>query len=114
MRGFHRRNKKRTWGDTVDSDVILSPLSAKRLAELDDASLGRVVAGLLLGVVDNGARHGGDQDDGTRLASCHHGLADGLRHQEGSGEVDVDQAAEHGVVVGLSRDVGTALPVSTC
>ena len=94
-----------TGGDAVDTDVVLGPLSGERLAELDNTSLGGVVAGLLLGVVDDGARHGGDQDDGSRLASGHHGTANRLGHQEGTSQVDVDQSAEHGGVVLFGGDV---------
>jgi hypothetical protein len=100
-----QRDNKRTRRDAVHADVVLGPLSAKRLAELDNTSLGCVVARLLLRVVDDGAGHGRDQDDGSRLACSHHSLTNGLRHQEGSGQVDVDQAAEHDMIVCLSRDV---------
>lgn len=93
-------------GDAVDTDVVLGPLSSEGLAKLDDTSLGGVVAGLLLGVVDNAARHGSDQDDGARLASLHHGAANRLGHEEGASQVDVDEATEHGGVVGLGLDVG--------
>lgn len=68
--------------------------------------LGGVVARLLLGVVDDGSRHGGYEDDGSRLLGSNHGLGDGLGHQEGTSQVDVDEATEHGVVVLLSLDVG--------
>lgn len=96
---------RHTRGDAVNTNVVLGPLSTQRLAKLDNTSLGGVVAGLLLGVVDNGSRHGGNQDNGSRLAGSHHGLADGLRDQEGSGQIDVDQASEHDMVIGLSGDV---------
>lgn len=93
-------------GDGVDTDLVLGPLSGNGLAELDDTSLGGVVAALLLGVVDNGAGHGGDEDQAAGLASGHHGAADGLGHEESASEVDVDETAEHGGVVGLGLDVG--------
>lgn len=93
-------------GDAVDTDLVLGPLGGDGLGELDDTGLGGVVAALLLGVVDNGAGHGGDHDQAAGLASGHHGAANGLGHQEGTSEVDVDQTTEHGRVVGLSLDVG--------
>lgn len=95
-----------TGRDAVDSDVILGPLSSERLSKLDDTGLGGVVAGLLLGVVDNGARHGGNEDDATGLSSSHHGTANSLGHEEGAVQVDVDETAEHGGVVGLGLNVG--------
>lgn len=95
-----------TGRDAVDTDLVLGPLSSDGLGELDDTSLGSVVAALLLGVVDDGARHGGDQDQAARLASGHHGAANSLGHEEGTSEVDVDQTTEHGGVVSLSLDVG--------
>lgn len=95
-----------TGGDAVDTDVVLGPLGGDGLGELDDTSLGGVVAALLLGVVDNGARHGSNEDDATGLAGGHHGAADGLGHEEGTSKVDVDETTEHGGVVGLGLDVG--------
>jgi hypothetical protein len=95
-----------TGGDAVDTDVVLGPLGGEGLAELNHTSLGGVVTALLLGVVDNGTRHGGNQNDGAGLASGHHGATDGLGHEEGTVKVDVDETAEHGGVVCLSLDVG--------
>lgn len=92
--------------DGVDTDLVLGPLGGDGLAELDDAGLGGVVAALLLGVVDNGAGHGGDEDQAARLASGHHGAADGLGHEECTSEVDVNKTTEHGRVVCLGLDVG--------
>jgi len=92
--------------DRVDADAVLGPLRRERFAEMDDAGLGGVVAGLLLGVVDDGARHGGDEDDGAGLLCLDQGPSDGLGHEERAGEVDVDETAEHAVVVFLSLDVG--------
>lgn len=93
-------------GDAVDTDVVLGPLSGEGLAELDDTGLGGVVAGLLLRVVDDGAGHRSNEDDGAGLASGHHGAANSLGHQERTVEVDVDETTEHGGVVLLSRNVG--------
>lgn len=42
-----------TWGDAVNTDVVLSPFSGQGLSELDNTSLGSVVARLLLWVVDD-------------------------------------------------------------
>lgn len=95
-----------TGGDAVDTDLVLGPLSSDGLGELDDTGLGGVVAALLLGVVDDGTRHGGNQDQAARLASGHHSAADGLGHQERTSQVDVDETTEHGGVISLSLDVG--------
>lgn len=93
-------------GDAVDTDVVLGPLSSQTLAELDDTSLGSIVAGLLLREVDDAAGHGGNEDDGAGLASGDHGLANSLGHEEGTSQVDIDQTTEHVGVVVLSGDVG--------
>lgn len=95
-----------TWGDAVYTNVVLGPLSSEGLSELDDSGLGCIVAGLLLWVVDDGSGHRGNEDDGTWLASLNHGLANSLCDHERSVEVDVDQSAEHGVVVSLGWNVG--------
>lgn len=92
--------------DGVDTDVVLGPFGGNGLAELDDTGLGGVVAALLLRVVDNGARHGGDEDQAAWLASGHHGAANGLGHEECTSKVDVNQATEHGRVVCFGLDVG--------
>lgn len=94
-----------TGGNAVNTDVILGPLGSKRLAELNDTSLGGVVARLLLRVVDDGARHRGNKDNGAGLASGHHGAADGLGHQERAVEVDVNETTEHGSIILLGRNV---------
>lgn len=82
-------------GDAVDADVVLGPLGGERLAELDHAGLGRVVARLLLRVVDDAAAHRRHEDDAAGLLRRHHGAADGLAHEERAREVDVDEASEH-------------------
>jgi hypothetical protein len=94
-----------TRGDAVDTDIKLGPLSSKRLAELDDTSLGCIVARLLLRVVDNRSGHGGNQDDGARLASSNCSTANSLGHHEGASQVDIDQAAPHLEIISLSGDV---------
>lgn len=93
--------------DGVDADLVTGPLSGEGLGELDDAGLGGVVARLLLRVVDDGARHGGDVDDRAAGLGLDHLLADGLGDEEGTGDVDVDEATELVVVVDLGLDVGT-------
>lgn len=60
-------------------------------------------------VVDNGARHGGNQDDGSGFVGSHHSLTDGLGHEERAVQVDVNKTAPHLVVVLLSRNVGAAI-----
>jgi len=101
-----REEGKFTRRDAVDTDAILGPLSSKRLAELDHTSLGGIVAGLLLRVVDDGAGHGGNEDDGSGLVLGHQGTTNGLGHHEGTGQVDIDQTAPHLEIVGLGWDVG--------
>ena len=96
-----------TGRDAVDTDAILGPLSSQGLAELDNTSLGCVVARLLLWVVDDRAGHRSNQDDGSRLVLGHQGTTNSLGHHEGTGQVDIDQAAPHLEIVGLGWDVGT-------
>jgi hypothetical protein len=60
-----------------------------------------------LGIVDNAARHGGNEDDATGLVGGDHVLSDGLGHEEGPIEVDINQAGEFLGVVGLGWHVGT-------
>ena len=93
--------------DGVDADTVASPLSGQRLRELHDGGLAGVVTGLLLWVVDDRTGHGGDVDDAAALAASDHLVADSLRHQEGTSDIDIDQAAELVVWVGLGFDVGT-------
>lgn len=93
--------------DGVHANLVTGPLGGEGLGELDDTGLGRVVTGLLLRVVDHGAGHGSDVDDRTTSLSLDHLLADGLRDEEGSGNVDVNETTELVVVVRLGLDVGT-------
>jgi hypothetical protein len=92
-------------GDGVDADAIASPLGGKRLGELDDGSFRGVVAGLLLGVVDNRARHGSNVDNRTAIVFLDHLLSDSLCDEERAGDVDVEQASELLSVIGLGLDV---------
>jgi len=94
-----------TGGDGVDTDAVASPLSGERTSKLNDSSLRGVVAGLLLGVVDDGSRHGSDEDHGHGVLDLDHLLGDGLGDQEGSGNVDVDETTEHLGGVGVGRNV---------
>ncbi|KAI7245805.1 hypothetical protein KC365_g38 [Hortaea werneckii] len=52
------------------------------------------------------AGHGGNVDDVAALSSLDHLVADGLRDQEGAGDIDVDEVAELPMVVCLCRHVG--------
>ena len=92
--------------DGVDANVVASPLGSEGLGELNDSGLGGVVAGLLLRVVDNGARHRGDVDHGATSLELDHLLTNSLGDEESAGDVDVEKAAKLLRVVGLSLDVG--------
>lgn len=94
-----------TRGDTVNTDIKFSPLSSERLAELDDTGLGCIVARLLLRVIDNGSGHGGNQDDGARLASSNCSTTNGLGHHERASQVDINQAAPHLEIISLGGNV---------
>lgn len=93
--------------DTVDPDIMLSPFRRERFPQLDDCRFGCVVTALLLGIIDDGARHGCDEDDRAAVAGCNHGAAACLGHEEGAGDVDVDEAAKLFGVVILGLDVRT-------
>jgi hypothetical protein len=93
--------------DRVHTNVVFGPFSGQGFAELNNTGFGGVVAGLLLGIVDNATGHGSNEDDGAGLASRDHGLGDGLRHQERASQIDVDETTEHAMVIVLSLDVGT-------
>lgn len=99
-------------GDRVDADVVAGPLRSERLGQLYNAGLGGVVARLLLRVVDHGAGHRGDVDYGTASLGLDHGLADGLGNDEGASDVDINEATELVMVVGLGLDVGAVCAVS--
>lgn len=96
-------------GDSVDPDLVAGPLGGQGLCHLDDGGLGGVVAGLLLRVVDDAARHGGDEDDGAAVLGVDHVAADGLGDQKGAGDVDVEKTAELLGVVVLGLDVGAGV-----
>lgn len=78
----------RTWRDGVDTSKV-SPLIGKRLGHVNAAGLGHVVRGLLLGVVDNVARHGGSNDERAAALLLEVG-ANGLGAVRGSVEIDLD------------------------
>jgi len=65
-----------------------------------------------LWVVDDATGHGGNENDGSWLASGDHVLAQSLGHQERSSQVDVNQTHPHLAVVGLGGDVGARARVS--
>ena len=92
--------------DGIDANAVASPLSGERLRELDNGSLGSVVARLLLWVIDNRAGHGSNVDDAAAGAETNHLTADGLVDQEAAVHVDVDETTELLDIVGLSLEVG--------
>ena len=61
---------------------------------------------LLLRVQDAEAGDGREEDDGAARASGDHVTAAGLGHDEGARQVDVEEVAELGRVVGFGFDVG--------
>lgn len=61
---------------------------------------------MFLRIVYNRTGHGGNQDDGARLVGSDHGFTNSLGNEEGAGQVDIDESAEHDGVIGLGRDVG--------
>jgi hypothetical protein len=75
---------------------------------LDDTGLGCIVTGLFLGIVDDGSRHGGNEDNRARLALGDHSFAYSLRHEKGASEIDIDQSAEHGMVINFGWDIRAA------
>lgn len=68
-----------------------------------------LVGALLLRVEDAEAGDGGEEDDGAAGAGGDHAAGAGLGDEEGAGEVDVEEGAEGGGVVGFGFDVGTGL-----
>ena len=92
--------------DAVDADTVTGPFGGEGFAELDDGGFGGVVAALFLRVVDDGAGHAGDEDDGAAGALGDHLAAAGLGDEEGAGEVDREEVVPFGVVVFLGFDVG--------
>lgn len=52
------------------------------------------------------AGHGGNEDHGSAALVLDHVSAAGLGKKKGTGEVDVEEPAEHVGVVGFSFDVG--------
>ena len=87
---------------------MTSPLRGERFAELDDGGLGGVVAALFLRVVDDGAGHAGDEDDGAAGSLRDHLTATGLGNVERAGEIDGEKVVPLVVVIVLCLDVGTA------
>lgn len=55
---------------------------------------------------------GGDEDDGA-ASGADHVAAAGLGDEEGTGEVDVEEPAEHGRVVGFGFDVRAAYDIGS-
>jgi hypothetical protein len=93
---------------------MASPLRGEGLGELYHASLRRVVARLLLRVVDDSTRHGSNVDDRAAGLRLDHLLPNSLGDEEGSGDVDVNQTTELVVVVCLSLYVGASKMSVSC
>ncbi|KAH3670410.1 hypothetical protein OGAPHI_000925 [Ogataea philodendri] len=82
-----------TWGESVNSDVVLGPLSSQGFHHVDDTSLGHVVGDLWLWVVDDFSGHGADHDHGTALnVVLDERLGKGLGHKQGAQQVDLDES----------------------
>ena len=91
--------------DGVDADARVSPLTSERMSEVHDASLGRIVGGLLLRVIDDCGGHGGDVDDGASISIGPHSVSDSLIDVERPDEVDVLDPLEQTRVADVGRDV---------
>ena len=65
-----------------------------------------LVCTLLLRVQDAETRDGGEEDDGAAGAGGDHVPGAGLGYEERAGQVDVEELAEQGGVVGFGFDVG--------
>lgn len=63
---------------------------------------------------DAEAGDGGEEDDGAPRAGGDHAAGAGLGDEEGAREVDVEEGAEGGGVVGFGFDVGTGLGWAMC
>jgi len=74
--------------NTVDSDILGSPLDGEGRSEVSHGSLGGVVGGLRLRHIDDSARHGADHDDVAWGVALHQML--GYARGEQVGAVDVD------------------------
>ena len=61
---------------------------------------------MLLRVQDTETRDGGEKDDGAAGAVGDHVPGAGLGYEERAGQVDVEELAEQGGVVGFGFDVG--------
>ena len=82
------------------------PFRGHGVGKLHDGSLGGVVGALLLWVQDASPGDGGDEEDTAAAVARNHVSAASLGDDEGAGEIDIEQAAEHGWVVVLGFDVG--------
>lgn len=58
---------------------------------------------------DTEASDGREEQDGAAGASGNHVTSAGLRDKKGACEVDVEEVAEHGGVVGFRFDIGASL-----
>lgn len=109
--GVERRNLVEssvhvTRGDGVNTDAVLGPFRSKRLSEVNNTSLGRIVAALLLRPIDDSSAHRSDEDDGSSRALADHVAAGSLGADERTIEINIDQTTEHVGVVGLRGDIG--------
>lgn len=93
--------------DTIDADAVTGPLGGKGFAQLDDGGFRGVVAALLLRVVDDGAGHAGDEDDGAAGALSDHLTTAGLGDQERTRDVDRHEVVPLVVIIFLSLHVRT-------
>lgn len=91
-------------GDAVDANVVRSPFCGQISTHLEDSRLGSVVGDPVMVSVDDGARHGGDEDDGTvNVRLLIHLAGGGTSSEEDAGGVDVKDLLESldGVVKGV-------------
>lgn len=96
--------------DRVDADAMLCPLGRHGIRQLDNGGFGGVVGTLLLGMQHPIAGDGRDEDDGPAALCFDHVATAGLRDEERTREVDVDEAAEHVWIVVFGFDVGAVIP----
>ncbi|EEQ36258.1 D-arabinitol 2-dehydrogenase [Clavispora lusitaniae ATCC 42720] len=94
---FRQRRKDVAWRQGVDTDVVLGPFTGQRAHQVDHARLGHVVHTLRLWVVDNGAGHGANQDDGATQVVLDQ------RFGESSGHVERAQAVDTHDTLGIER-----------
>ena len=92
--------------DGVDAYGMRCPFGREGFGQLDHGCFGGVVGTLLLWVQDAGGGDGGEEDDGAAGFGGDHVARAGLRYEERARQVDVEEAPEHGGVVGFGLYVG--------